>query len=350
MLMSMKKAAKSLVKLDPAQRSESVDEFERGMSSLIVGQPDAVQCFVNVYQKFCAGMLAVNRPIAVVLFAGSTGLGKTRTFEAAAQTLLGSPGAITKIDCGEFQHSHEIAKLVGSPPGYLGHRETPPILTQEAIDRFQTKDIHLNFVLFDEIEKANDSVRQLMLGIMDKAVLTLGDSRRVHFNETVVGMTTNLGSAEMDKMLKGAAIGYAKTTPSTGLAAAATNAIAKEFSPEFMNRIDETVMFRQLDANHYREIVNIELRIIQERVLSSLKTVPFRMHVCPDVVDHLVQVGISPRYGARELKRAIERLIVLPLSSLVATGQIKPADLVTIDCDDMGTIQFFREPAPKDLV
>ena len=151
----------------------------------------------GLYQIFLAGMNSTNRPVGTMLFLGPTGSGKTRVVEAAAEVLFGDPNAMIKIDCAEFQHSHEIAKLIGSPPGYLGHRETPPMLTQENIDRHHTEDTRISFVLFDEIEKASDSLWQLLLGILDKATLTLGDNRRVDFSQTMVIMTSNLGARAM---------------------------------------------------------------------------------------------------------------------------------------------------------
>src|SRR6188474_2097826 len=179
--------------LDPEMRSTEVLDFERQLLSKIVGQDRAVRRIVNMYQIYLAGMAMPGRPIGNLLFLGPTGSGKTRVVEASAEILFGSPRAYIKIDCAEFQHSHEIAKLVGSPPGYLGHRETPPVLTQFALDQFHNENIQLSFVLFDEIEKASDALWQLLLGILDKATLTLGDNQRVNFSKTVIMMTSNLG-------------------------------------------------------------------------------------------------------------------------------------------------------------
>src|SRR5437762_2395120 len=191
------------VLLDPEMRSAEVLDFERRLLGKIVGQERAVQRIVNMYQIYLAGMNMPSRPIANLLFLGPTGSGKTRVVEASAEILFGSPRAYIKIDCAEFQHSHEIAKLIGSPPGYLGHRETPPILTQEAIDQYQTDDLKLSLILFDEIEKANDAVWQLLLGILDKATLTLGDNRKVDLSRCLIFMTSNLGAAEMSDMVSG---------------------------------------------------------------------------------------------------------------------------------------------------
>src|SRR5690348_8243 len=196
------------VLLDPEMRSSEVLDFERRLLSKIVGQERAVRRVVNMYQIYLAGMAMPGRPIGNLLFLGPTGSGKTRIVEASAEILFGSPRAFIKIDCAEFQHSHEIAKLIGSPPGYLGHRETPPLLTQEAIDQYQSERAKLSFVLFDEIEKANDALWQLLLGILDKATLTLGDNRKVDLSRCVIFMTSNLGACEMSNLVDGG-LGFA---------------------------------------------------------------------------------------------------------------------------------------------
>src|SRR3984893_11068303 len=198
--------------LDPRVKCAQAQEFDERLSALIIGQENAVRSMGNLYQLFLAGMNQSNRPLGTLLFLGPTGSGKTRVVEAAAEILFGDVNSFIKIDCAEFQHSHEIAKLVGSPPGYLGHRETSPLLTQENLDRFQTEDTPLSLVLFDEIEKASDSLWRLLLGILDKATLTLGDNCRVDFSRTLVVMTSNLGAREMAELISGG-IGFAAAKP-----------------------------------------------------------------------------------------------------------------------------------------
>src|SRR5881628_752567 len=194
--------------LDPNRRSNDAGEFDAALRRRIVGQDAAVDKVVEIYQMFLAGLNAPGRPVGNLLFLGPTGSGKTRVVEAMAESLFGDARACIKIDCAEFQHSHEIAKLIGSPPGYLGHRETHPLLTQEALNQWHTEKLRLSLLLFDEIEKASDSLWQLLLGILDKATLTLGDNRRVDFSRTVVIMTSNLGAREMSDMISGG-IGFA---------------------------------------------------------------------------------------------------------------------------------------------
>src|SRR5918999_7956 len=266
--------------LDPDQKSPRAQDFEEKLSARIVGQERAVRRMSGLYQIFLAGMNPMNRPVGTMLFLGPTGSGKTRVVEAAAEVLFGDPSAVIKIDCAEFQHSHEIAKLIGSPPGYLGHRETSPMLTQENLDRYHTEETKLSLVLFDEIEKASDSLWQLLLGIPEKATLTLGDNRRVDFSRAMVIMTSNLGAREMSELISGG-IGFAPgkgskspndTEVDQKIYRTAVEAARRKFSPEFMNRIDKVVVFRSLKEHHLRQILDLELAGVQDRVMRSAGT------------------------------------------------------------------------------
>ncbi|MGI9036327.1 MAG: AAA family ATPase [Pyrinomonadaceae bacterium] len=328
------------VLLNPDLKSPRAKEFEDKLSAQIVGQERAVRRMSGLFQIYIAGMNNPSRPVGTMLFLGPTGSGKTRVVEAAAEVLLGDTNAVVKIDCAEFQHSHEIAKLIGSPPGYLGHRETSPMLTQENLDKSHTEDTKITFVLFDEIEKASDALWQLLLGILDKATLTLGDNRRVDFSKTVVIMTSNLGAREMSEMISGG-IGFA---PNKGtrqqeeneidqkIYRTASEAAKRKFSPEFMNRIDKVVVFRSLKEHHLRQILGIELRAVQNRITESAGT-KFVFECNEDAREFLLREGIDLKYGARHLKRAIERFLVYPLSNLVATEQVETGDLVTVGYD-----------------
>lgn len=329
------------VVLNPAQKGARSREFESQLASRIVGQERAVRRLSDLYQVFLAGMQAPHRPIGTMLFLGPTGSGKTRVVEAAAEVLFGDQNAVIKIDCAEFQHSHEIAKLIGSPPGYLGHRETHPVLTQENLDRFQTEDTKLTFVLFDEIEKASDSLWQLLLGILDKATLTLGDNRRVDFSHTIVVMTSNLGAREMSELISGG-IGFAPAGQQQQqfdpdverkIYRTAVEAARRKFSPEFMNRIDSLVVFRSLNEAHLQGILDLELRKVQKRI-SNVADVKFTFEVSEAARNYLLKEGTDYRYGARHLKRAIERSVVHSLANLVTTEQIVMNDSVFIDFDE----------------
>lgn len=343
--------------LDPDRKSPRAKEFEEKLSNLIVGQERAVRRVSGLFQIYLAGMNNPSRPVGTMLFLGPTGSGKTRVVEAAAEVLFGEPHAVVKIDCAEFQHSHEIAKLIGSPPGYLGHRETSPMLTQENLDKAHTEDTKLTFVLFDEIEKASDSLWQLLLGILDKATLTLGDNRRVDFSKTVVIMTSNLGAREMSDMISGG-IGFAPnksgkpqedTEIDTKIYRTALEAAKRKFSPEFMNRIDKVVVFRSLKEHHLRKILDIELTAVQDRITESAGT-KFIFECSDDAKEFLLGEGIDLKYGARHLKRSIERFLVYPLSNLVATQQIETGDFVTIGFDKERDVMTFRKQSGKMIV
>lgn len=343
--------------LDPDQKSPRAQDFEERLTSRIVGQERAVRRMSGLYQIFLAGMNPPNRPIGTMLFLGPTGSGKTRVIEAAAEVLYGDPNAVVKIDCAEFQHSHEIAKLIGSPPGYLGHRETSPMLTQENLDRMHTDDMKVSLVLFDEIEKASDSLWQLLLGILDKATLTLGDNRRVDFSKSIVIMTSNLGAREMSELISGG-IGFApgkgsKTPNDTEvdqkIYRTAVEAARRKFSPEFMNRIDKVVVFRSLKEHHLRQILDLELQAVQDRIMQSAGT-KFVFQCSETAKDMLLKEGLDYKYGARHLKRAVERFLVYPLSNLVATGQIGLGDLVHVDVDGVRNRLVFSKSSGGALI
>jgi len=335
-------------KLDPSIRSMDTREFEAALRAKIVGQDEGVQSLVDMFQVFCAGLNSPGRPVGNLLFLGPTGSGKTRIVEAAAEILFGDPRAIIKVDCAEFQHSHEIAKLIGSPPGYLGHRETHPLITQEALAASHTDKLKLSFLLFDEIEKASDSLWQLLLGMLDKATLTLGDNRRVDLSQTVIFLTSNLGGGEITELMQGG-MGFVqpKDQPAIGLEIkvqrTAIEAARRKFSPEFMNRLDKVVVFHPLQRLQLETVLEIELGQVQQRVLETAKG-QFLFRVTDNGREFLLQEGTDQRYGARHLKRAIERHIVYPLANLLATEQVHLGDLVCIDWSkEQDNLTFTRE-------
>jgi ATP-dependent Clp protease ATP-binding subunit ClpB len=334
--------------LDPSIRSTDTRDFESSLRSKIVGQTEGVQSLVDMYQVFCAGLNSPGRPVGNLLFLGPTGSGKTRIVEAAAEILFGDARAIIKVDCAEFQHSHEIAKLIGSPPGYLGHRETHPLITQEALAASHTDKLKLSFLLFDEIEKASDALWQLLLGILDKATLTLGDNRRVDLSQTVIFLTSNLGGGEITDLMNGG-MGFVQPTdkPASGLnekiERTAVEAARRKFSPEFMNRLDKVVVFHPLKKTQLEEVLEIELEHVQKRVLQTAKG-QFLFRVTGPGREFLLTEGTDQRYGARHLKRAIERHVVYPLANLLATDQVQLGDLVCIDWNsEQNRLTFVRE-------
>ena len=348
----MREQVQSRVPLNPDMKSPRAQDFETKLGSLIVGQERAVRRISGLYQIYLAGMQNPGRPIGTMLFLGPTGSGKTRVVEAAAEVLFNDTNAVVKIDCAEFQHSHEIAKLIGSPPGYLGHRETAPMLTQENLDKYHSEADKVTFVLFDEIEKASDALWQLLLGILDKATLTLGDNRKVDFSHCMIFLTSNLGAKEMSELITGS-IGFA---PARGKGAVeddvdqkiyrtASEAAKRKFSPEFMNRIDKVVVFRSLRHQQLRHILDLELRGVQQRIDEGAGE-RFSFALTDNAKEFLLSEGVEYRYGARHLKRAIERFLVNPLANLSATGQVRLGDVVLIDLNELTRkLDFFRDEA-----
>ena len=336
------------MQLDPSRRSADSLEFEDALRRKIVGQPEAIAALVDLHQVYVAGMCSPGRPVGNLLFLGPTGSGKTRIVEAAAEVLFGDPRAVIKVDCAEFQHSHEIAKLIGSPPGYLGHRETHPLITQEELSKFHTEKIKISFLLFDEIEKASDALWQLLLGILDKATLTLGDNRRVDLSQCVIILTSNLGGGEITELMTGG-MGFIQPTDKREerldekVERTAATAAKKKFSPEFMNRLDKVVVFHPLRAEELGSILEIELGMVQQRVLETARG-QFLFRVTPGAREFLLRDGTDLKYGARHLKRAIERHVVYPLANLLATEQVRLGDILRIDWDATATcLTFERE-------
>ena len=341
--------------LDPTKTGREAESLEKVLLRLVVGQDEAVEQIVNIYQMHVTGLNAPGRPVGNFLFLGPTGSGKTRTVEATAEALLHNPRAVIKIDCAEFQHSHEIAKLIGSPPGYLGHRETHPLLSQEVINQHHTETVKLSFILFDEIEKASDALWNLLLGILDKATLTLGDNRKVDFSRAMIFMTSNLGACEMSalvaprlgfqKALPGGQTGTTEEELSKKMSRSGLEAARRKFTPEFMNRIDKVVVFKPLGEHELRRILDLELGQVQQRVLISPAEKQFVFTVSEAGKNFLLAEGTDVKYGARHLKRAIERLLVHPLSNLMATHQVNAGDWIQADFDTERECLLFTKEA-----
>lgn len=340
--------------LDPNRRSAESGEFEAALRKKIVGQNEAVGALVDIYQVFRAGLHSPGRPVGNLLFLGPTGSGKTRIVEAMGEILFGDPHSVTKVDCAEFQHSHEIAKLIGSPPGYLGHRETHPLITQEALAQYHTENLKLSLLLFDEIEKASDALWQLLLGILDKATLTLGDNRRVDLSQTLIFMTSNLGGADISTLMTGG-LGFVQPSdkPSDAMdikvERTATEAAKRKFSPEFMNRIDKVVVFHPLRPAQLEQVLDIELELVQRRVLDTAHG-QFVFRLTRAAREFLLREGTDIKYGARHLKRAIERHVVYPLANLLSSGQILVGDVLSIDWDAVTQQLSFARTGESALV
>jgi ATP-dependent Clp protease ATP-binding subunit ClpB len=345
-----------LTALNAESRSSLVEEFESKLKARIIGQERAVRSVASLYQVFQAGLASPNRPIGTMLLLGPTGSGKTRLVEAAAEILFGDPKAVVKIDCAEYQHSHEIAKLLGSPPGYLGHRETSPLLTQDNLGIYHTERDPFTIVLFDEIEKASDALWKLLLGILDKGTLTLGDNKRVDFSQTMIFMTSNLGAKQMGDLVTGS-MGFAPAQARSLIGGevdqklynTALEAARRHFSPEFMNRIDKTVVFRSLRQEQLRQILDLELGAVARRIEESSGE-HFSFKLTHEAREILLAEGTDCKYGARHLKRSIERFLVHPFANLLASGQAHTGDVIIVDANTGGRgLQFFRDEAVASI-
>jgi CheY-like chemotaxis protein/Ni2+-binding GTPase involved in maturation of urease and hydrogenase len=333
----------------PGEPRETLVEL---LTRKIVGQPAALQYIVPYVEMYQASLTPPDRPAGIFLLLGPTGTGKTRTVEALAEVLHGSSKAVLKIDCGEFQSDHEVAKLIGAPPGYLGHRETKPMLTNERLAAVTSSGCDLSLVLFDEIEKAAPSLTLLLLGILDKGTLNLGDNTVVNFERSFIFLTSNLGAREMSKEVQpdiGFHPGENRTAEQIAgrLEAIGLGAVRKRFSPEFVNRIDVVVTYQPLDADAIARILDHHIEELQRHVHTRLADRSFEIDVTPAARAVLLSRGVSPQYGARELKRTIHRLLTQPLASLVASNQIAPGTRVIADAGegDALTLTPLDEPA-----
>jgi len=315
------------------------EDLTEVLSQKVVGQPAATRVIVPYIQMFQAGLAPEGRPVGVFLLLGPTGTGKTKTVEALAEVLHGSEKNVLKVDCGEFQMEHEVAKLIGAPPGYLGHRETQPMLTQQKLNAVTSEKCNLSLVLFDEIEKAAPSMTRLLLGVLDKAVLRLGDNSTVNFEKSLVFLTSNLGAREMMREInpefgfQSVKIGDRPDILSK-LQNIALVAVRKRFSPEFVNRIDCVITYQPLTPEALAAILDHQISDLQNHVNTRLGSRSFTLEVPPQARQFLLDKGTSAEYGARELNRTIHRHLTQPLATLVATNQVNPGARVLIEVDE----------------
>ncbi len=322
---------------NPRERDEAPEpalDLRAELSALLVGQQEAVERIVPYLELFQAGLSPAGRPAGVFLLLGPTGTGKTRTVEALAQVLHGSEKHVLKVNCGEFQLEHEVAKLIGAPPGYLGHRETHPLLSQQKLTAVTSANCNLSLVLFDEIEKAASSFHRLLLGLLDKAQLRLGDNTSVAFDNSLIFMTSNLGAKEMlGEMQPG--FGFASALPGTlvngKLAKIGSSALRRNFSPEFLNRVDTFVTYNPLDREALDQILEQQLADLQELIRTRLGADAFSVEIPDDSRRLLIERGTSMEYGARELKRTILRSVIQPLGALVAAGKVPPSSCIRVE-------------------
>ena len=317
-------------------RAASSSDIAILMSRKLIGQPAAIDAIVPYVQMYRSQLAPEGRPAGVFLLLGPTGTGKTRTVEALAEVLHNNPKKLLRIDCGEFQMEHEVAKLVGAPPGYLGHRETQPMLTQPKLTAVSGESCDLALVLFDEIEKAAPSMTRLLLGILDKGVLRLGDGALVNFEKTIIFLTSNLGAREMSRCLR-PDFGFESIVPRPAagrrpeLEAVAMNAVRKNFSPEFVNRIDAVVTYQPLGDEAMAAILDEQIRELQEHIDRRLGDQAFQVEVPPRTRRFLLEKGTSEEFGARELKRTLQRLLIQPLAAMMANGEISRGGCLRVE-------------------
>ena len=329
----------------PRRGTSNGNDLMRQLTGRVVGQPHAANQIVPYVQMHQAGLAPEDRPVGVFLLLGPTGTGKTRTVEALAEALHGSEKQLLKVDCGEFQMEHEVAKLIGAPPGYLGHRETPPMLTQQKLSSVASESCDLALVLFDEIEKAAPSMIRLLMGVLDKATLRLGDNTSVRFERTLIFLTSNLGARAMRKEIQpdfgfGAVVPnvVARSGPRTAskLDRIGMSAVRRKFPPEFVNRIDAVITYQPLSTAALAQIVDQQITVLERHIQSRLAERAFELRVNRAVRQFLLRTGTSSEYGARELKRTILRHLTQPLAAMAANGEIPPEAIVHAEMDEAG--------------
>jgi ATP-dependent Clp protease ATP-binding subunit ClpA len=335
------------------QNAETVEDLTAVLSQKVVGQPEATRYIVPYIEMFKAGLAPEGRPVGVFMLLGPTGTGKTKTVEALAEILHGSEKNVLKVDCGEFQMEHEVAKLIGAPPGYLGHRETQPMLTQQKLNAVTSEKCALSLVLFDEIEKAAPSMTRLLLGVLDKGILRLGDNSIVNFEKSLVFLTSNLGAREMmreinpDFGFQSVKAGEPRTDLTSKLQNIALVAVRKRFSPEFVNRIDCIITYQPLTVESLSAILDKQISDLQAHVNTRLGNRSFTLEVPFPTRQFLLEKGTSPEYGARELNRTIHRQLTQPLATLVASNQVPPGANVRVDvAEDRGKLHIYVADKP----
>ncbi|MBI4909804.1 MAG: ATP-dependent Clp protease ATP-binding subunit [Acidobacteria bacterium] len=306
------------------------------LSERIIGQQSSLQSIVPYVQMYEAGLAPEGRPVGIFLLLGPTGTGKTKTVEALAEAIHGSERNLLRIDCGEFQLDHEVAKLIGAPPGYLGHRETTPLLTQQKLNAVTSERSNLSIVLFDEIEKAAPSLNRLLLGVLDKATLRLGDNTTVNFERSLVFLTSNLGARGMSRELR-PEFGFdslvdhgPRKNMKRKLESIALTAVKKRFSPEFVNRIDVINTYQPLDAGALNRILDHLLEEFRRHVLLRMGPRAFNIELSKGAREFLMKRGTSSEYGARELKRTVHRNLIQPIAAMVAKGQVGPGAVICV--------------------
>ena len=300
---------------------EKLIAMEGHLHQRVVGQEEAVSLVADAIRRSRAGLSDPNRPYGSFLFLGPTGVGKTELCKALAQFLFDSEEQMVRIDMSEFMEKHSVSRLIGAPPGYVGYEEGGTLT--EAVRRKP-----YSVILLDEVEKAHPDVFNVLLQVLDDGRLTDGQGRTVDFRNTVVVMTSNLGSPEIQRMAG---------APAAEIKEAVMGEVKVHFRPEFINRIDEIVVFHALDARHIRDIAKIQLRYLEGRVGER----EMRLEVSDAALDEIAKVGFDPLFGARPLKRAIQQRLENPIARLILEGKFGPKDVIPVDYKN-GELSFDR--------
>jgi ATP-dependent Clp protease ATP-binding subunit ClpB len=287
-------------------------EMEQRLGRRVVGQSDALIAVANAVRRARAGLQDPKRPVGSFIFLGPTGVGKTETARALAEFLFDDERAMVRLDMSEFMEKHSVARLIGAPPGYVGYDEGGYLT--EAVRRRP-----YSVVLFDEVEKAHPDVFNVLLQILDDGRLTDGKGRTVDFKNTVIIMTSNLGSREIQEW----------ESDETVMRAKVMEELRNAFKPEFLNRVDDIIIFRRLGIEHLREIIKIQLESLRRMLEDRQMT----LHLDASAEELLAQEGYDPVYGARPLKRAVQSLIQNPLAMKLLAGEIKPGDSLVLSGD-----------------
>jgi ATP-dependent Clp protease ATP-binding subunit ClpB len=296
--------------------------MEEFLEKRVVGQSEALQIVANAIRRSRAGLSDPNRPNGSFLFLGPTGVGKTELTKALAAFLFDTEEAMVRIDMSEFMEKHSVARMIGAPPGYVGYEEGGYLT--EAVRRKP-----YSVVLLDEVEKAHPDVFNVLLQVLDDGRLTDGQGRTVDFRNTVIVMTSNLGSQRIQE-LAGAA-NYER------MKSEVMEIVGQHFRPEFINRIDDVVVFHPLESEHIRKIVDIQLGFLLRRLADR----DIALVLSPEARDRLAQAGFDPVYGARPLKRAIQQQLENPLAQLILRGNFGPGDTIRVGVSE-GGLSFDR--------
>jgi ATP-dependent Clp protease ATP-binding subunit ClpB len=310
--------------------------METRLQERIVGQNEAVALVANAIRRNRAGLSDPNRPIGSFIFLGPTGVGKTEVARALAEFLFDDEKAMVRIDMSEYMEKHAVSRMMGAPPGYVGYDEGGQLTEHVRRKPFSV-------VLFDEIEKAHPEVFNTMLQILDDGRLTDGQGRVVNFKNTIIIMTSNVGS---NLMKESGPIGFSVMSPSAksdDVRARLLANLRQAFRPEFLNRIDDIIVFNALSKEHLSKIIDVQLK----RLVKQLSGRGLKIEISAKAKDALLKEGYDPNYGARPMRRAIQRLIQDPLSLKLLAGDYLAGDTVLVDADDEGKLTFGRVAAPE---